>query len=61
MTKARTQTMKEMLKQRIRAAWVDLCVMNAVDFDVNRILIADYGTRFEIQMPEMTEIVTEEE
>jgi len=44
---------KEELKLTIVTSWISWCVENNVDWDKSCPIINDFGTRFEVQMPEL--------
>jgi len=47
---------KEFLKERIEIAWVDFCIENHLDIvDSFKLIVHDFGTRLEIQLPEFKE------
>tara|TARA_R100000781_G_scaffold108204_2_gene72683 strand:+ start:382 stop:558 length:177 start_codon:yes stop_codon:yes gene_type:complete len=45
--------LKAALKDKVREAWIDLCISNDIDFTKHHIYMNDYGTRFDVQMPEI--------
>lgn len=53
---------KAFLKKRIRMAWIDFCIENHLDIvDIRNLMVHDFGTKLEIQLPELDEVESEEE
>jgi len=46
---------KNRLKEAVYAQWVDWCIENNIDFSKQRPIINDFGTKFEVQLPELEE------
>jgi hypothetical protein len=53
---------KAFLKERIEIAWVEFCIENHLDIvDLLNLMVHDFGTKLEIQLPEFDEVESEEE
>ena len=61
MSADKTIAVVAMLRERVRQAWVDICVEEDIDFTKYRLNISNFGTRFEVQIPEFTFNDEEEE
>ena len=59
MSADKTIVVAAMLRDRVRQAWVDICVEKDIDFTKYRLNISNFGTRFQVQLPEI--IFSEEE
>lgn len=59
MSADQTIVVTALLRHRIRQVWVDICVEKNIDFTKYRLVINNFGTRFEVQLPEI--IFSEEE
>ena len=51
----RIAEIKNKLKGAIYTTWVDWCIINNIDFNKLNPIINDFGTRFEVQIPELEE------
>lgn len=52
---------KQDLKMIVTTSWINWCVENGIDWDKSYPVISDFGTKFEVQMPESLVPMTEEE
>jgi hypothetical protein len=53
---------KAFLKKRIETAWVDFCIENHLDMVYFlKLMVHDFGTKLEIQLPEFDGVESEEE
>lgn len=53
---------KAFLKERIEMVWVEFCIENHLDIvDFLKLIVHDFGTRLEIQLPEFDGVESEEE
>jgi len=44
---------KQDLKMLVTTGWINWCVENNIDWDKCYPVISDFGTKFEVQMPEV--------